>query len=137
MLIIHNCIDNVPLFADGRKFGPKCGSCGNSIPPSEIVRRAQDHIYHLECFACVICSRKLDTGDEFYLMDDKKLLCKMDYESSKNKGKVSVENHPATKKLKYLPTSPPIIPLACITTNTYAHFMAIRKNERKKYNQCV
>ena len=27
-----------------------------------------------------------DTGDEFYLMEDKKLLCKADYDSAKAKG---------------------------------------------------
>ena len=70
-----------------RKFGPKCGSCGTHIPPSDIVRRAQDNVYHLDCFACIICGRKLDTGDEFYLMEDKKLLCKYDYETAKSKGK--------------------------------------------------
>ena len=31
-------------------------------------------------------SRKLDTGDEFFLMEDKKLLCKHDYETAKSKG---------------------------------------------------
>ena len=30
--------------------------------------------------------RKLDTGDEFFLMEDKKLLCKHDYETAKSKG---------------------------------------------------
>ena len=35
---------------------------------------------------CVLCNRKLDTGDEFYLMEDKKLLCKQDYDSAKAKG---------------------------------------------------
>lgn len=41
----------------------------------------------MECFACIICGRKLDTGDEFYLMEDKKLLCKIDYEAAKSKGR--------------------------------------------------
>ncbi len=50
------------------------------------MRRAQENVYHLECFACAICARKLDTGDEFYLMEDQKLLCKPDYEASKLKG---------------------------------------------------
>ena len=81
------------IFSLCRKFGPKCGACNGPIPPSEVVRRAQDNIYHLECFACIICGRKLDTGDEFYLMEDKKLLCKVDYESSKSKGKVTTKNY--------------------------------------------
>ena len=28
----------------------------------------------------------MNTGDEFYLMEDKKLLCKVDYDSAKAKG---------------------------------------------------
>ena len=51
-----------------------------------MVRKAQEHVYHVECFGCVLCSRKLDTGDEFYLMEDNKLLCKADYDSAKAKG---------------------------------------------------
>jgi LIM homeobox protein 3/4 len=52
------------------------------------VRRAQDNVYHLQCFSCALCSRQLNTGDEFYLMEDKKLVCKPDYEAAKAKGKM-------------------------------------------------
>ena len=60
------------------------------------MRRAQDNVYHLDCFACIICGRKLDTGDEFYLMEDKKLLCKFDYETTKNKDGVDGNKRPRT-----------------------------------------
>lgn len=66
-----------------RRFGTKCSGCSQPIPPTQVVRRAQDNVYHLQCFACFICSRQLSTGDEFYLMDDKKLVCKADYEAAK------------------------------------------------------
>lgn len=33
-----------------------------------------------------MCSRELKTGDEFYLMEDRKLVCKRDYEEAKAKG---------------------------------------------------
>ena len=66
-----------------RRFGTKCAGCNQPIPPTQVVRRAQDNVYHLQCFACFICSRQLSTGDEFYLMDDKKLVCKADYEAAK------------------------------------------------------
>lgn len=45
-----------------------------------------------------MCSRQLNTGDEFYLMEDCKLICKPDYEAAKAKGELflvavsSVEN---------------------------------------------
>ncbi|CAO1363450.1 unnamed protein product [Diamesa hyperborea] len=69
-----------------KRFGTKCASCDLGIPPTQVVRRAQDNVYHLQCFACSLCSRQLNTGDEFYLMEDKKLVCKPDYEAAKAKG---------------------------------------------------
>merc|ERR1712130_914177 len=68
-----------------RKYGTKCSGCQEGIAPSSVVRRAQDNVYHVDCFMCILCNRKLDTGDEFYLMEDKKLLCKQDYDSAKAK----------------------------------------------------
>lgn len=69
-----------------RRFGTKCAGCELGIPPTQVVRRAQDNVYHLQCFACVMCARQLNTGDEFYLMEDRKLVCKPDYEAAKSKG---------------------------------------------------
>ncbi|KAK7504513.1 hypothetical protein BaRGS_00004379, partial [Batillaria attramentaria] len=66
-----------------KRFGTKCAGCEKGIPPTEVVRRAQEHVYHLDCFACLMCSRQLNTGDEFYLMEDRKLVCKADYEAAK------------------------------------------------------
>ena len=70
-----------------RKFGTKCAACGYNIPPTDVVQRANDFIYHLQCFSCVLCHCQLKTGDEFYLISDQKLLCKLDYDTLKNKGK--------------------------------------------------
>lgn len=52
-----------------------------------MVRKAQDFVYHLHCFACIICNRQLATGDEFYLMEDGRLVCKEDYETAKQNGR--------------------------------------------------
>merc|ERR1712203_96522 len=68
-----------------RKYGTKGAGCQEGIAPSSVVRRAQEHVYHVDCFQCILCTRKLDTGDEFYLTEDKKLLCKADYDSAKAK----------------------------------------------------
>jgi LIM homeobox protein 3/4 len=69
-----------------RRYGTKCASCSLGIPPTQVVRRAQDNVYHLECFSCLVCRRELKTGDEFYLLEDKRLMCKTDFEENKNKG---------------------------------------------------
>lgn len=73
-----------------RRFGTRCAGCSQPIPPTQVVRRAQENVYHLQCFACFICSRQLSTGDEFYLMDDKKLVCKADYEAAKARGNSNI-----------------------------------------------
>lgn len=62
-----------------------------------MVRRAQDFVYHLHCFACIVCKRQLATGDEFYLMEDSRLVCKADYETAKQRGTPSpVPSTPGT-----------------------------------------
>lgn len=75
-----------------RRYGTKCAGCGQGIPPTEVVRRAQDLVYHMRCFVCVLCTRELTTGNEFYLMEDRKLVCKADYEAAKNKGELGKES---------------------------------------------
>lgn len=93
--IVHREIQCQCVDATGcaccRRFGTKCAGCELGIPPTQVVRRAQDFVYHLQCFACVMCSRQLNTGDEFYLMEDRKLVCKPDYEAAKNKGIVVIK----------------------------------------------
>ena len=51
-------------------------------------KKLDEHsVYHLKCFMCQICHIELQTGDEFYLTEDKKFICKIDYENVKAKGK--------------------------------------------------
>lgn len=59
-----------------------------------MVRKAQDFVYHLHCFACIICTRQLATGDEFYLMEDGRLVCKEDYETAKQNGNLRRPTRP-------------------------------------------
>ena len=71
--------------ADYEAFKTKCVSCNQPIPPNHAMRKAQGNLYHRECFCCVVCKKQLSTGNEFYLRQDKKLLCKEDYEAAKRK----------------------------------------------------
>ncbi|XP_076336864.1 uncharacterized protein LOC143239562 [Tachypleus tridentatus] len=66
-----------------RRYGTKCASCAQGISPSQIVRRARENVYHIHCFSCILCKERLNTGDLFYLMEDKRLVCKSDYEALK------------------------------------------------------
>ncbi|XP_074654710.1 LIM/homeobox protein Lhx3-like [Tubulanus polymorphus] len=70
-------------------YGTKCPCCEKGIAPTEVVRRVQDLVFHLNCFSCQLCQRQLQTGDEFYLTDNQQLWCKFDYEEAKDKASSS------------------------------------------------
>ncbi|KAL4224840.1 Protein with similarity to mammalian ELMO [Mactra antiquata] len=64
-----------------RLFGTTgyCSACSKMIPAFEMVMRAKNNVYHLECFACQMCNHRFCVGDKFYLCDNK-ILCEYDYE---------------------------------------------------------
>ncbi|RXN26182.1 insulin gene enhancer protein isl-2a isoform X1 [Labeo rohita] len=61
-----------------RLFGIKCAKCNIGFCSSDLVMRARDNVYHMECFRCSVCSRHLLPGDEFSLRDEE-LLCRADH----------------------------------------------------------
>ncbi|XP_076273448.1 LIM domain only protein 3-like isoform X2 [Rhynchophorus ferrugineus] len=64
-----------------RLFGTTgyCSACTKVIPAFEMVMRAKNNVYHLECFACQQCNHRFCVGDRFYLCENK-ILCEYDYE---------------------------------------------------------
>ncbi|KAL7867932.1 hypothetical protein SRHO_G00093160 [Serrasalmus rhombeus] len=61
-----------------RLFGIKCAKCNSGFCSSELVMRARENVYHMECFRCSVCSRHLLPGDEFSLREEE-LLCRADH----------------------------------------------------------
>ncbi|XP_067327376.1 insulin gene enhancer protein ISL-2 isoform X2 [Anolis sagrei] len=63
-----------------RLFGAKCGQCGGGFRSSDLVMRAREKVFHLDCFRCAACGRQLLPGDEFALRDHR-LLCREDHQA--------------------------------------------------------
>ncbi|NXN17758.1 LMX1A factor, partial [Indicator maculatus] len=63
-------------------FQTKCSSCLKAIGPSELIMRVLENVYHVHCFSCCECERRLQRGDEFVLKEGQ-LLCRSDYEKEK------------------------------------------------------
>ncbi|XP_075253043.1 LIM/homeobox protein Lhx1-like isoform X2 [Convolutriloba macropyga] len=97
-LLCHSChsplTDKCYFTKDGKvlckkdffnQFGAKCSGCEKGVAPTEVIRRANDHVYHFDCFKCLICGKLLETGEEFFLMENQQLVCKNDYEMAKSK----------------------------------------------------
>ncbi|GFN92802.1 LIM/homeobox protein lhx1 [Plakobranchus ocellatus] len=72
-----------------RRYGTKCAGCAQGISPSDLVRRARDKVFHLKCFTCVVCRKQLSTGEELYVLEENKFICKEDYINSKYAGALS------------------------------------------------
>ncbi|XP_063056588.1 LIM domain transcription factor LMO4b isoform X2 [Engraulis encrasicolus] len=53
MILCRN--DYIRLFGNSGA----CSACGQSIPASELVMRAQGNVYHLKCFTCSTCRNRL------------------------------------------------------------------------------
>ena len=70
-----------------RRFGTKCGGCSQGISPNDLVRRARNKVFHLKCFTCMVCRKQLSTGEELYVLDENKFICKEDYLNSRYPGK--------------------------------------------------
>ncbi|XP_026470308.1 LIM/homeobox protein Lhx5-like, partial [Ctenocephalides felis] len=66
-----------------RRYGTKCSGCGQGIAPSDLVRKPRDKVFHLNCFTCLVCRKQLSTGEQLYVLDDNKFVCKDDYLTGK------------------------------------------------------
>ena len=64
-----------------QQFGPKCFECLQPIGANELVQRIKgNRIYHLKCFNCVECGRRLEFGEQLHLIEGgRQLLCKRDF----------------------------------------------------------
>uniref|UniRef100_A0AAZ3QVE3 LIM domain only protein 3 n=1 Tax=Oncorhynchus tshawytscha TaxID=74940 RepID=A0AAZ3QVE3_ONCTS len=56
-----------------------CAACSKLIPAFEMVMRAKENVYHLDCFACQLCNQRFCVGDKFFLKNNM-ILCQTDYE---------------------------------------------------------
>uniref|UniRef100_A0A9J8A1B3 LIM homeobox transcription factor 1-alpha n=2 Tax=Cyprinidae TaxID=7953 RepID=A0A9J8A1B3_CYPCA len=63
-------------------FVRKCSACLQAIGRSELIMRVLGQVYHLGCFSCCECERRLQRGDEFVLKEGQ-LLCRGDYEKER------------------------------------------------------
>ncbi|XP_078496933.1 LIM/homeobox protein Lhx2 [Lissotriton helveticus] len=64
-----------------RRFSvQRCARCHLGISASEMVMRARDLVYHLNCFTCSTCNKMLTTGDHFG-MKDSLVYCRLHFES--------------------------------------------------------
>lgn len=117
------CCDR--LYCVHRRFGTKCAGCAQGISPSDLVRKARSKVFHLNCFTCMVCNKQLSTGEELYVIDENKFVCKDDYlnSSSLKEGSLNSGRRP-------LPTQPKAMPSLAFPTLPCVHSVPCSELQR-------
>ncbi|XP_075990827.1 LIM homeobox transcription factor 1 alpha [Anticarsia gemmatalis] len=81
--LAHTCYTrNAKLYCKpdyDRLFGVKCTRCGDRLLPQEMVMRAQQYVFHIQCFVCVMCCQPLQKGEQ-YVIRAGQIFCRQDFE---------------------------------------------------------
>ncbi|RVE40282.1 hypothetical protein evm_015069, partial [Chilo suppressalis] len=81
--LAHTCFTrNAKLYCKpdyDRLFGVKCTRCGDRLLPQEMVMRAQQYVFHIQCFVCVMCCQPLQKGEQ-YVIRAGQIFCRQDFE---------------------------------------------------------
>ncbi|KAI4549353.1 hypothetical protein MG293_001683 [Ovis ammon polii] len=100
MILCRN--DYIRLFGNSGA----CSACGQSIPASELVMRAQGNVYHLKCFTCSTCRNRLVPGDRFHYINGS-LFCEHDRPTALINGHLnSLQSNPLLPDQKVFGASP-------------------------------
>lgn len=59
----------------------RCARCQATILSSELVMRARELVFHVQCFSCAVCHSPLTKGDHFGMRDGA-VLCRLHFEMS-------------------------------------------------------
>ena len=77
---MFRCLLSCYLLPSRRFSVQRCARCHLGISASEMVMRAKDLVYHLNCFTCTSCHKILTTGDHFG-MRDSLVYCHLHFET--------------------------------------------------------
>nr|ACI49225.1 hypothetical protein Csp3_JD05.010 [Caenorhabditis angaria] len=65
-----------------RRYGQRCAGCDGNLDKEELVRRARDKVFHIQCFQCSVCQRLLATGDQLYILEGNRFVCQTDFQNA-------------------------------------------------------
>ncbi|PAV56571.1 hypothetical protein WR25_16551 isoform A [Diploscapter pachys] len=80
-----------------RRFGDRCAGCEGPLAKEDLVRRARDKVFHVHCFQCSVCQRRLDTGEQLYILEGNRFVCQQDFQhATKSSTPSSTSNRPVS-----------------------------------------
>ncbi|VDM58872.1 unnamed protein product, partial [Angiostrongylus costaricensis] len=80
-----------------RRYGQRCAGCDGALEKEDLVRKARDKVFHIQCFQCSICQRRLDTGEQLYILEGNRFVCQQDFRNAtKSSTPSSTSNRPVS-----------------------------------------
>ncbi|KJH43916.1 LIM domain protein [Dictyocaulus viviparus] len=78
-----------------RRYGQRCAGCDGTLEKEDLVRKARDKVFHIQCFQCSVCQRRLDTGEQLYILEGNRFVCQQDFRNvTKSSTPSSTSNRP-------------------------------------------
>ncbi|CAJ0596652.1 unnamed protein product [Cylicocyclus nassatus] len=62
------------------KFRRSCAKCHVTLECDDIVMRARDAVFHVQCFCCAVCGIQPNVGDIFAMTRHFEILCQVHYD---------------------------------------------------------
>lgn len=60
-------------------YQKSCNKCGIALKPNDLIMKSKEKTFHLECFKCQVCFRKLNPGEEYsHIPETDMLYCRDD-----------------------------------------------------------
>lgn len=57
------------------QFSKRCKRCHRPLSNQDVIMKARECVYHIQCFNCIICGSSLQPGELFALGDNGSLYC--------------------------------------------------------------
>jgi hypothetical protein len=130
-----------------------CTRCHAMIRQDEVILRAKQFIFHLDCFTCVTCNIPLHPGDEFGLKDDL-IFCRHHFFEQQQQQQsydshitgriidIGIENHPTSVPSGFLDDSgyytspiPTLIPSTPPTNTSTSIGTTVKRTRKRKERQ--
>lgn len=73
---------SVDVDATSRSPTARCAGCDRPLDAGDVVMRVHLSVFHSTCFSCCVCRRRLSRGQQFALVDDRRIYCHADYEQT-------------------------------------------------------
>jgi len=100
-----------------RNYSARCDGCGDSVTSDDLVHQVgNSSIYHVRCFTCIHCQRRLSSRALYVTDNDRRIVCKdccLAGISTANNRLITAHHHSCSRRTHLQGGPMPVIPYVC------------------------